>query len=74
MSNETIDEILNEMFENDENCGLSEIVGAVCGNSFYDNYDEEDLSYVKEVLMELTGVIVDFDLEREEMYVVSVLE
>jgi len=71
---EMIDKILNEMFENDEDCGLSEIVSAVCGDSFYVDYDDEDLMYVKEVLRELKGVIVDFNLEREEMCVVSILE
>jgi hypothetical protein len=71
-------EELNEMVEclcDDEGdgvCGIDEMVGVVCGREFYGNYGEEELKYVKEVLREYCKVKVGFNLENEEMYVVSV--
>lgn len=66
--------IIDEMFDNDEGCGISEIVGVICGDEFYDSYDNKDLDYVKEVMRDFCYIEVDFNLENEEMYVVKVLD
>lgn len=65
---EGVNEIVNEMFKSNEYmCGLSEIVSKVCGNKFYNNYDEDDLKYVEEVMREFCNINVSFDLENEVM-------
>ena len=38
---------------------------------FYDKYDSEDLEYVKEVMREFCRVNVEFNLENEDVYLVS---
>lgn len=67
--NEMVDELCNEY--GDGLIGLSELVSVICGKGFYDKYDSEDLEYVKEVMREFCKVNVEFNLENEDVYLVS---
>ena len=73
-------ELLNEMCGElcdeygDGLIGLSELVSVICGKKFYVEYDDEDLEYVKEVMREFCKVNVEFDLENECVYLVSVVD
>lgn len=67
--NEIVDELCDERFEGE--VGLSEVCGLICGEGFYEDWDEEDLEYVKEVMEELCKLKVGFNLERECMYVIE---
>ena len=70
-----LDEIISEMMDGGDGlCGIDEIVSVICGKKFYGKYDEEDLEYVKEVMSEFRGLIVEFDLENECMYIEGEVE
>jgi len=68
---ENLDEIIDCMYESSEGCGLSEIVNVICGKKFGVKYDNDDLEYVKEVMEEMRGIKVEFNLDNEEMYIVG---
>lgn len=77
LSNDEEVELLNEMVG--EMCdeygdGLSELVSVICGKEFYNKYDSEDLEYVKEVMREFCRVNVEFNLENEDVYLVSFVD
>lgn len=77
LSNDEEVELLNEMVGEmcdeygDGLIGLSELVSVICGKEFYNKYDSEDLEYVKEVMREFCKVNVEFNLENEDVYLVS---
>jgi hypothetical protein len=63
-----LDEIISEMYDGGDGiCGIDEIVSVICGNEFYGNWDSEDLEYVKEVMREFRGVIVEFNEDESFM-------
>jgi hypothetical protein len=68
---EVANEIVNEMFEDGEDCGLSAIVRACCGDEYYENYGKEELDYVEEVMRELFKIKVRFDLDTEVMIIID---
>ena len=66
---ELVDKVVGEMLDDgDGGCGLNEIVGLVCGEEYYNNYDKEDLDYVEEVMNWLFRIKVEFDLDNECMW------
>ena len=72
---ELLNEIVDELYgDGDGLCGISEVCSVICGKEYYSKWNEEDLEYVKEVMEELRGVKVEFDLENECMYVVDEVE
>ena len=66
-----VNKIVEEMWENSEDCGLSEIVRVCCGDEYYSNYNREELDYVKEVMRDFCKIEVCFDLENEVMVVLG---
>ena len=63
-----------KMKEIEEKDWMGEVVSVICGKEFYNKYDSEDLEYVKEVMRECCRVNVEFNLENEEVYLVSFVD
>jgi hypothetical protein len=68
---EKVNKIVDEMFEDGEDCGLSEMVRGCCGDEYYENYGKEELDYVEEVMRELFKIKVMFNLDREVMIIID---
>lgn len=72
---EKLDELIDCLYDGgDGEVGIDEIVKVVCGKKFYGKWDEEDLEYVKELMREMRGIEVDFNLDNESMYVIGEVE
>ena len=72
---EKLDELIDCLYDGgDGEVGIDEIVKVVCGKKFYGKWDEEDLEYVKELMREMRGIEVDFNLYNESMYVIGEVE
>ena len=67
MNEEKVNELMNEMYYGEGQCGIDEVVSYVCGKEFYGNWDDEELKYVEEVMREFCYVKVSFDLDYEVM-------
>lgn len=65
----TFNELIECLYDGgDGMCGINEVCGVVCGKSFYGNWDDKDLEYVKEVMEVFGRIKVGFDLENEVMF------